>query len=113
MHEYSIVQSLLDLCEKNAKEQEREKVVVVTVKIGILSGVEPQLLQIAFDTFKQGTIAEDALFNIDVSNPILHCNACGYSGVIPRTMFECPSCETVDIRLEGGDELLLMRLELV
>ena len=58
MHEYSIVQSLLDQCEDNAKANDAKKVTKVVVKIGVMSGVEPDLLKTAFDTFKEGTMCE-------------------------------------------------------
>ena len=34
-------------------------------KIGVLSGVEPDLLQTAFDTFKEQTVCHDAVFLIN------------------------------------------------
>ena len=49
MHEYSIVQNLLDQCEDQAKQHGAKKVEKVVVKIGVMSGVEPDLLQTAFD----------------------------------------------------------------
>ncbi len=45
MHEFSIVQSLLDLIEKNVKLNDAKSVSKVVVKIGKLSGVEPHLLE--------------------------------------------------------------------
>ena len=59
MHEYSIVQSLLESCEQHARENEAKEVTKVVVKIGVLSGVEPDLLQTAFDTFKEKTICHN------------------------------------------------------
>jgi len=58
MHEFSIVQSLLNLIENYARENNASSVSKVVVQIGVLSGVEPHLLEIAFNTFKEGTIAE-------------------------------------------------------
>ena len=52
MHEYSIVQSLLQSCEEHAAANDSDKVTKVVVKIGNLSGVEPDLLATAFNTFK-------------------------------------------------------------
>lgn len=66
MHEYSIVQALLDQCEHYAKENDAEIVTKVTVKIGKFSGVEPYLLETAFDTFKETTICSQAEFIITV-----------------------------------------------
>ena len=58
MHEYSIVQSLLESGEEHAKQNEAKEVTQVIIKVGVLSGVEPDLLQTAFDTFKEKTICK-------------------------------------------------------
>ena len=71
MHEYSVVQSLLESCEEHARVNEASKVTKVVVKIGVLSGVEPDLLQTAFDTFKEQTVCHDAEFLIN-HQKILH-----------------------------------------
>ncbi|MBV5348079.1 hydrogenase maturation nickel metallochaperone HypA, partial [bacterium] len=56
MHEYSIVQALLTQCEDIARENEAESVTKIIVKIGKMSGVEPHLLEMAFNTFKEKTV---------------------------------------------------------
>jgi Zn finger protein HypA/HybF involved in hydrogenase expression len=53
MHEYSIVQALLTQCEEIAAQNDAQSVTKVVVKIGKMSGVEPYLLEIAFNTFKE------------------------------------------------------------
>ena len=65
MHEYSIVQSLLESCEEHARTNNAKEVTKVIIKIGVLSGVEPDLLQTAFDTFKEKTVCHNALFIIN------------------------------------------------
>jgi hydrogenase nickel incorporation protein HypA/HybF len=60
MHEFLVVQSLLNLIEENAKQNNAKSLSKVVVKIGKLSGIEPHLLKIAFDTFKEKTICENA-----------------------------------------------------
>ena len=39
MHEFSIVNALLEMCEKNAKEHNASKITKVEIKVGKLSGV--------------------------------------------------------------------------
>ena len=73
MHEYSIVQSLLDSCEDNAKANDATKVTKVVVKIGVMSGVEPDLLKMAFDTFKEKTICEEAEFVMNIQPIVIKC----------------------------------------
>ena len=54
MHELSIVQDLLKVCDTNATEQGASSVKRVEIQIGKLSGVEPHYLKKAFDAFKVG-----------------------------------------------------------
>ncbi len=46
MHEYSIVQSLIESCEENARINNSTEITKVVVKIGVMSGVEPHLSQV-------------------------------------------------------------------
>jgi hydrogenase nickel incorporation protein HypA/HybF len=66
MHEFSIVQSLLEVIEEEAKRHKAQKVLRVELLVGVLSGVEPHLLELAFNTFKEGTIAEEALLVVEI-----------------------------------------------
>ena len=70
MHEYSIVQALLEQVEGVAKENSAIKVTKVIVKIGLMSGVEPHLLEMAFDTFKEKSICDGASFVMSIQ-PLL------------------------------------------
>ena len=82
MHEYSIVQSLLESCEEHAKSNGAKKVIKVVVKSGVLSGVEPELLQTAFDTFKEKTICDSAEFSINIQKVEIFCNRCNANSTL-------------------------------
>ncbi len=112
MHEYSIVTSLLDLCEENAKKESAEKITKVEVKIGKLSGVEPDLLQTAFDTFKEKTICEEAEFVMHIQDIVIYCNVCKKEFILKENEFSCPVCKGYDIETIDGEDMYLMRLEM-
>ena len=112
MHEYSIVQSLLDSCKENAVKNNATKVTKVVVKIGVMSGVEPELLKTAFDTFKEKTLCEEAEFIINVQNVVIRCNKCLNEVVLNTLEYYCPKCESTDIDVIDGEEMYLMQLEL-
>ncbi len=112
MHEYSIVQNLLDLCEQNAAANNATKVHKVVVGIGELSSVEPQLLKTAFDTFKLETIAQSAVMEIQRIPLKAKCFDCSADFVPTMTNFLCPKCGSTDTKLTSGDELLLLSLEI-
>ena len=112
MHEYSIVQSLLDSCDENAKANNATKVLKVVIKIGVMSGVEPSLLQTAFDTFKEKTICEEAEFVINMQKVVVRCHACNSESILEKLEYHCPKCESVELDIIDGEDMFLMSLEM-
>jgi len=112
LHEFSIVQSLLDLIEKNVRENNGKYVTKVVVKIGKMSGVEPHLLKIAFDTFKEGTVCEKARMEMIVQDVIARCKSCGKEFTVDNYSFVCPGCEGTDIDIVDGEDMYLISLEM-
>ena len=112
MHEYSIVQSLLDSCDGHVRQNNAKKVTKVVIKIGILSGVEPHLLNEAFEAFKQGTVCHEALLDINIQKVKVHCNKCLAESELEKNEFICPKCGSFDLKVLDGEEMYLMSLEL-
>ena len=112
MHEYSIVQALLNQCEDISKQNDSKKVMKVAIKIGVMSGVEVHLLETAFDTFKEGTCCDNAELNINNQKIKLHCNVCDHEYEIEDTEYKCLKCESLDVRIIDGEDMYLMSLEM-
>ena len=112
MHEYSIVQSLVDAVEKTVhhKGGEGDEVKHLLVRIGELSGVDCALLATAFEVFRAGTICENATMTIDSVPAQWSCPKCG--AAIPKgAALQCNACHE-PARLTSGDEIILQRIEL-
>lgn len=112
MHEFSIVNALLEMCEKNAKANEATKITRVEVKIGKLSGVEPYLLETAFNTFKEQTICDGAEFVVHLQDLVIQCHTCNAQSTLSKNEFACPTCKGTDVSVVDGEEMMLMRLEM-
>lgn len=112
MHEYSIVQSLINSCEEHVEANDANKVTKLVVKIGVMSGVEPDLLQTAFDTFKEATVCHTAQFIINIQKIKILCNDCKAECELEKNEFLCPSCESSNIKILDGEDMFLMQLEL-
>jgi len=112
MHEYSIVQSLIDLAEENARKNNAKKVTKLEIKVGVLSGVEIPLLETAFNTFKEDTICNDAEFKI-ISQPIVvRCRDCNQESELKKNEYTCPNCKSQNLEVLDGEDMYLMSLEL-
>lgn len=112
MHEYSIVQSLLETCEEHARANDASEITKVIVKIGVLSGVEPDLLETAFNTFKEQTVCHNAQFIMNIQKIEILCKSCNTKSILEKNEFSCPSCGGVDIEVLDGEEMYLMSLEM-
>jgi len=112
MHEYSIVQSLLNQIEDVAEENKATKVTKIITKIGVMSGVEPHLLEIAFNTFKEKTICDGADFVMKIQPITIRCNGCQKESELDEVHYCCPACESVDVEVIDGEDMFLMSLEM-
>lgn len=109
MHEYSIVQSLVDSVAAAVGKREAA-VHRVDVAIGELAGVDCGLLATAFEVFRAGTLCERAELAIDRVPARWECSRCGKD--VPRGGFlRCAACNA-PARLAAGDEIVLQRIEL-
>ena len=130
MHEVSLVQNLMEQVRQLASENKAETVVCIRVLIGPFSGVVLDSFSFAFDALKQ----EDGLFSgsrleIHAPEPVFRCVGCGGEFTsdeisagdaapapgwfgMPATGAECPGCGKEDMVPVGGDEILLMQVEM-
>ena len=109
MHEYSIVQSLVDSVAAAVGAREAS-VHRVNVSIGELAGVDCALLTTAFEVFRAGTICENAALQIDRIAALWECPRC-HAEIVRGGFLRCPSCNE-PARLAAGDEIVLQRIEL-
>jgi hydrogenase nickel insertion protein HypA len=112
MHEYSVVQALLNQCEAVAEENEATSITKVICKIGMMSGIEIHLLKVAFDTFKEGTMCENAQFIINEQKLKLECRECGAVFEVDEVRYYCRECESLSVKVLDGEEMYLMSLEM-
>jgi hydrogenase nickel incorporation protein HypA/HybF len=111
VHELSIVTSLFDILEEKAREAKAAKVTAVKLRVGRLSGVVPDLLESAFETFKKGTIAEGARLEIEIVPFAFRCRRCGGESFPEEPPYACSACGSGDIELLGGMDIFIDRIE--
>lgn len=112
MHEYSVVQALLEQIEDIAQENNASKVTKIVVKIGVMSGIETHLLEIAFNTFKEKTICDGAEFVINIQLLTIECQNCQEISELAKIHYCCQKCESTDVKVIDGEDMFLMSLEM-
>ena len=110
MHEFSLIQALLDRAETEARQRRASSVSRLTVSIGTQAGVERHLFTSAFDVCRRGTLCERAELEVVSVAARFACRLCGRE-VEPGEVLCCPECGA-PARLVSGDEIILDRIEL-
>jgi len=109
MHEYSIVQSLVDSVAAAVGARDAS-VHEVHVSIGEMSGVDCGLLTTAYEVFRAGTLCEHATLTIDRIPALWHCPRCRQP-IANGAFLRCVACNE-PTQLAAGDEIILQRIEL-
>ena len=110
MHEYSLMTALMDRVEQEAAAHQALAVHRVRVRIGELSGVEPELLESAFEIVRAGTVCAGAVLEVERVPARWECSACRRPlGAGER--LQCAACGA-PAALAAGDEILLGQIEL-
>lgn len=110
MHEYSIIQSLVGRVEAEAQARQATAIHRLKIRLGELSGVDPELLATAYDTFRAGTVCAAASLEIVRVPARWTCRTCG--ATIPTgAVLHCKSCDEPATLLEG-DDIILEQIEL-
>ena len=112
MHELSVCLSLMQQVDRIAKLHDAASVDQVFLKVGPLSGVEPELLRKAYPLAVAGTVAEKAELFIDYGDIVVACSACGAESPAQANRLLCGACGDFRTRLVSGDEMILERIEL-
>lgn len=110
MHEYSIVQSLIDLVEKSVAEHGAVVVQRLHLRLGELSGVERPLLETAYEAFRERSVCREATLEIHPVPARWACPRCN-GAIAPGNLLRCPRC-ALPARLAEGDEIVLERIEM-
>lgn len=111
MHELSIATSLVDIAVRNAAEHGAQRVTRLHLRIGALSGIEPDALTFSFPIAARDTLCEDAELVIERVAADATCPACGKSSQVTEATAPCPHCGSWPLGLTGGREMTLDSLE--
>jgi hydrogenase nickel incorporation protein HypA/HybF len=108
MHELSLVQGIVDICEQYAAGRQ---VKAVTLTIGALSGVVPEALDFCFEAATRGTLLEGARLEIERVAATGRCDSCGEISVIENYIDPCPRCGGFPLELLSGEEMRVKEME--
>ncbi|HBG04051.1 MAG: hydrogenase maturation nickel metallochaperone HypA [Geobacteraceae bacterium GWC2_58_44] len=109
MHEMSITQSVVEICQGHAAGR---KVTDVVLEIGELSGVVPDSIEFCFEACSKGTLLEGARLRMEMVPGIGSCPCCDRQAPMATLFDPCPDCGAFGLSIVSGEELRVKELEL-
>jgi len=113
MHEVGIMSAALSQVSRIAASRKGTHVEKVVLTVGLLSGVEPDSLQFAFEALKVGSPAENAVLEIVRPSPAATCLSCNAPVTPDQWMvLRCRQCGELCANITKGRELELSQVVL-
>jgi hydrogenase nickel incorporation protein HypA/HybF len=112
MHELSVALSMIEQIEEEAGKHGGGHVETVHLRIGVISGIDPQALRFAYELACEGTTLAGSRLQIESVNLLVYCPQCSSTHTPDSQHILCPRCLTPPQQIINGQELELRALEL-
>ena len=110
MHEESLIRSLLRQVEELAQHHQATAIDEVEVEVGPLSGVEPLLLQDAFERLKAEFSWPNARLCVSQVGLDVLCVNCQNESQLQNFHFVCRECGSTSLQILRGDAFRLLNV---
>ena len=120
MHEWALAEAILASAKEIAEKEKLKEITEVTIKVGELQQVEPDILRFALSQMKT-EIFKNAKFRILKAKSTLKCRVCGnawqfnlkkidnataeaihFVPEVAHTYIKCPKCGSPDFEIVSG-----------
>jgi hydrogenase nickel incorporation protein HypA/HybF len=112
MHELGIAGAVLEAVRAQAALRPASRVRRIGLRVGALSGVNPDALSFCIEALVRDTDLADVALEIETPPRTHRCAGCDTTFEVSNYQFECPECGSFQPACVGGTELELAFLEL-
>ena len=110
VHELGIAESILERVSTESRRHAKH-VVKVGVRIGELSGVDPEALSFGFEALVKDTELEPLALEIEWCPRLQRCHPCDRDFPAPDSRTDCPQCGNLATECIAGQELDIAFME--
>jgi len=111
MHEIRIAEDLSLIVLDAARKENLSKVTKVNISFGQLVQIVPEIFEFAFRETLRNSIAQDAETDIEIIPVKMKCKICGSDFHVKENVFACNECNSTDLEILQGKELIIKSIE--
>jgi hydrogenase nickel incorporation protein HypA/HybF len=113
MHEMSLIESVVEIACETAAKHDAKSIKSIRLDVGSLTYVDPDALLFCYDAAKRGSLAENALLEINRIAGQGWCPDCGKTVPLEQRFEACPECGQYHVKVTAGEELKIRDLEVI
>jgi hydrogenase nickel incorporation protein HypA/HybF len=129
MHEWALAEAVITTAAQIAKKEKLKQITHVTIKIGELQQIQPDILKFALSQLEPANF-KNAKFHITRAKTTLTCRACGntwqfkkqqldkstaeaihFIPEVAHTYIKCPKCGSPDFEITQGRGIWLQNIK--
>jgi hydrogenase nickel incorporation protein HypA/HybF len=113
MHEVSLVRNVFNTLQAEFSKEEIQNIKSIKLTVGVLSNVEPTLMQNAFDAVIATDHPEFSTSKLDITKLDIkvHCDLCNQDSEVTNYTFVCQHCKQPTNNIVQGNELMINGVE--
>jgi hydrogenase nickel incorporation protein HypA/HybF len=111
MHELALLEEVRRLGEAQAAEAGASRIHRYKLRIGTLSGVDPEALRFGFGVVMANGCSDGAELELEVVTSLCFCPHCSQTFAPCDVIHACPQCGQLSNHLLQGQDLELVALE--
>jgi hydrogenase nickel incorporation protein HypA/HybF len=108
MHELAICQAIADTVQRRADGRRVEQ---VDVRVGHFRQVVPDSLQFSWELLTAGTDLDGCRLAVEEVPAVIECGSCGGRTTLQAPILVCSVCESTEVALVSGEELLVVSID--
>ena len=110
MHEVSICQGIVETLKEELPEDQYKNIREVHLKVGVLSCVEPRILEHVFQYIVEDTPFQKSVLHTELVPIESECGYCKRTFRVENYRFVCPICEKPSAKIVEGNELTIYKI---
>ena len=111
MHELAFIENIVTACTEAALNNGLSRVSRVSIVVGKLHQLVPDLMHFAFETATENSILGGAELEIEWIPVSAFCRDCSKTIPVNDGIYICPECGSFNLRLIAGKELYIKHIE--
>jgi hydrogenase nickel incorporation protein HypA/HybF len=109
VHELSVCRAIADVARRAAGGRPVRR---VGVRVGALRQVVPDTLVYSWELLTKDTELSGSVLDVEAVPAQVSCAACGRRHTLRAPVLRCDSCDSTEVTVVGGEELLVTTLDL-